>query len=242
MMKKEFRIGEKTLEYELERKNVKNLNMRIRPDGTVHISVPHGVPQRAIDDFLRSNAARIFAALDEIEAKNSTHGLLKTYDDGETITIFGKEYPIRVVTGNKNSAALRENELLLTLRNPEDAALRKWAVEKLLKEICDEKVRYYCTKAEKAFAPYHIPAITVGFRKMKSRWGSCQPTTGKLCFNYRLVHVPEDCIEYVVCHEFTHFLHADHSKQFYDALSLFIPDWQTLRKRMKEYGAFSEDL
>jgi predicted metal-dependent hydrolase len=60
------------------------------------------------------------------------------------------------------------------------------------------------------------------------------PKRGILTFNYALVHAPVECIEYVVFHEFTHFAHPDHSKNFYARLSIHIPDYRERKKRLEK--------
>ena len=70
---------------------------------------------------------------------------------------------------------------------------------------------------------------------MKSRWGSCTPKTGVLTFNTRLVYVPEQCAEYVVVHEFCHFLYPNHSGKFYAAVAALLPDWRSRREELRKY-------
>jgi predicted metal-dependent hydrolase len=72
---------------------------------------------------------------------------------------------------------------------------------------------------------------------MTSRWGSCQPKRGLITLNKRLLEVPRNCIEYVVMHEFVHFIHPNHSKQFYEFLSVLMPDWKE-RKAFLEKSYF----
>ena len=74
----------------------------------------------------------------------------------------------------------------------------------------------------------------IKFRKMVSRWGSCQPTKGILTFNTNLMYAPKECIEYVVAHEFTHFLQANHSDKFYKELEKICPDRKMRQKQLKE--------
>ena len=50
---KSITIQDKTIVYELERKNVKNVNLRIRQNGTVYISAGPFVPNQFIEDFIR---------------------------------------------------------------------------------------------------------------------------------------------------------------------------------------------
>jgi predicted metal-dependent hydrolase len=72
----------------------------------------------------------------------------------------------------------------------------------------------------------------IKFRKMTSRWGSCQPQKNILTFNTLLIETPVECIEYVVAHEFTHFLEANHSKNFYNKLEKIMPDWKQRRNKL----------
>ena len=74
----------------------------------------------------------------------------------------------------------------------------------------------------------------IRFKKMMSRWGSCHPVKKVLTFNTNLIYVPEGCVKYVVWHEFTHFLQANHSKKFYDELSKACPDWKIFKNMLKE--------
>jgi len=69
---------------------------------------------------------------------------------------------------------------------------------------------------------------------MISRWGSCQPKRGIITLNKRLIETPRICIEYVVMHEFIHFLHPNHSKMFYDLLSTLMPDWRERKNTLED--------
>lgn len=67
-------------------------------------------------------------------------------------------------------------------------------------------------------------------RDMDTRWGSCLAKKGIITLNKRLLEAPRDCIEYVVTHEFCHFIHPNHSKRFYDFLTMLLPDWKARKK------------
>ena len=75
---------------------------------------------------------------------------------------------------------------------------------------------------------------------MISRWGSCQPKRNILTFNYQLIEAPMFCIEYVVTHEFTHFLYPNHSKLFYQQLSMFMPDWKDRKEVLERSSLLKE--
>ena len=93
-----------------------------------------------------------------------------------------------------------------------------------------------CEAVYPKFQKYGVKFPMLKFRKMISRWGSCQPKRGILTFNISLIEAPIACIEYVVVHEFTHFLQPNHSKKFYTQLTMFMPDWVERKKILEKCG------
>lgn len=75
---------------------------------------------------------------------------------------------------------------------------------------------------------------TIAYRNMKSRWGSCQPETGRICFNIRLALYPPECLEYVVVHELCHFLEPNHGPGFHALMDRVMPDWPRARRSSNE--------
>ena len=73
----------------------------------------------------------------------------------------------------------------------------------------------------------------LAYRNMTSRWGSCQPSTGRICINVRLALYPPRCLEYVVVHELAHLLVHGHGAQFYAVLDRYLPDWRESKKLLE---------
>ena len=71
-----------------------------------------------------------------------------------------------------------------------------------------------------------VRAGKVAYRNMTSRWGSCQPSTGRICINVRLALYPPECLEYVVVHELCHLLERGHGPRFHQLMDTFMPDWK----------------
>ena len=71
------------------------------------------------------------------------------------------------------------------------------------------------------------------YRDMKSRWGSCQPSTGRICINTRLALYPPECLEYVVVHELCHLRERGHGPAFKSLMDLYLPDWRERRNLLK---------
>ena len=93
-------------------------------------------------------------------------------------------------------------------KNSPVVGVQKYCDESELKEL----IINLCYEAYLYYKPHLKSFPQINFKKTKSRWGSCNPTKGILCFSTNLVYVPADCVEYVVYHEFTHFLQPNHSK------------------------------
>lgn len=78
-----------------------------------------------------------------------------------------------------------------------------------------------------------VKASKLVYRDMKSRWGSCQPATGRICINTRLALYPPECLEYVVVHELCHLLVRGHGPEFHQLMSSVMPDWRQRRAKLK---------
>lgn len=77
-------------------------------------------------------------------------------------------------------------------------------------------------------------AITI--RDQKTRWGSCS-AKGNLNFNWRLMLAPPRILDYVVVHELCHRKEMNHSKAFWNAVEMVLPDYKELRSWLRQYGS-----
>ena len=78
-----------------------------------------------------------------------------------------------------------------------------------------------------------VKAGKLAYRNMPSRWGSCQPSTGRICINVRLALYPPECLEYVVVHELCHLLERGHGSRFKALMDTFMPDWRARRAKLR---------
>lgn len=234
-MKKIILLRGRAVEYDLQRKRVKNINIRIKKDLTVTVSASPKVTLSAIEKILTDKEDFILSALEKYENQAISAPKRATeLNEGDTITLFGYLVPLSLCQGNKNKAEMIDGRLILTVKDTHDLAVKKRTLQKYLDGLCKEMIERLCQKAHPSFAKYVSDMPQIKFRHMKSRWGSCNAAKRTLTFNYALVHAPTDCIEYVVYHEFTHFIHLDHSKSYYDELSKFVPDYKEKRKKLEK--------
>jgi predicted metal-dependent hydrolase len=73
-------------------------------------------------------------------------------------------------------------------------------------------------------------------KNLNSQWGSCTKD-GTLSFNWRIVMAPLRLVDYVVVHELCHLTYHDHSKEFWQLLERFLPEWKELKEELRQTGA-----
>lgn len=78
-----------------------------------------------------------------------------------------------------------------------------------------------------------VSAGKLAYRNMTSRWGSCQPATGRICINVRLALYPPECLEYVVVHELCHLRERGHGPRFRALMDAYMPDWRQRRDKLR---------
>lgn len=76
----------------------------------------------------------------------------------------------------------------------------------------------------------------INIKNQKTRWGSCSKK-GNLNFNYKIVHLPEKLVDYLVIHELCHLKEFNHSGDFWQLVARAIPDYKSLRRQLKNFGA-----
>lgn len=225
------------LEYELTRKAVKNVNLRIKPDGKIYVSANRRVPLKFIENFIKEKQEYITRAQERYE-EIQKHILTDPieYVSGDRFNVLGKSLVLRVTQGKPESVAYNGEYIYLTVKNKDDLRHKEILISKWLKELQVETFNQISKEVHGLFIKYDINYPIIKTRKMKSRWGSCQYKKGIITLNSKLIEVPIRCIEYVVLHEFAHFIHPNHSKKFYDFVAKLMPDWKDRKKELEKWA------
>lgn len=234
-MKKQIVLNGVPVEYELQYKNVKRINLRVHRDGRVCVSANHFVGQKHIDSFLMQNGEFVLQTLSKFQKMREAGdgmavGKNRRYSDGDILYLRGEAYRLRVIAGRHETVEAVGRVLLLSQKDVLDEGRRKRMMDKYLTDTCRAEIERLCRRVYPAFERLGVAWPQIRIRSMISRWGSCHPTKGVLTFARQLIEVPESCMEYVVVHEFAHFIHPDHSPRFHDFMSEMMPDWKERRK------------
>ena len=221
---------EKILGYEVHRKKVKNINLRIRPNMEIYISAPMNLHSDYIENFIRSKEKWIKQVLKKIEEAKQNQ-LPSQYLSGEKHKYLGKEYELEVKQGNSNRVSLKEGKIILTVisnifenSDEKKKVMEKWYFENAQKvfvntiqkwlEILDESIE------------------KLSIKPMKSRWGSCNYVKRYINLNTELIKRTQFEIEYVVLHELTHLKYPNHGKGFYRYIENYMPNYKMAEKML----------
>ncbi len=226
------------ISYQLIRKEVKNLNLRIRPDGTVLVSANPAVPETRIDEFVSNKGGYILSTLKKFDEIAQYRPQPKVFVSGETFNILGHGLRLEIVQGKKNRVTSDGVFLHLSIKDPADGKARERIVKRYLDKRCREVFKEVLEECYPAFYKYGVSMPELRIRNMETRWGSCSPKRGVITINKQLLVAPRHCIEYVVTHELCHMVHPNHSRWFYEFLTMHMPDWRERKKTLDQYALF----
>lgn len=205
--------------YTLVTKQVKNINMRISSKGEVVVSANPFVPMDKIDDFVSSKVSWIVKHQKSMQERSQ-----KSMIDDKHIILFGNSLKIRKTTGKYNHVSYDKDTLYVQCREQADP---EKVIRQFLDKLCRDVFLDIATLTFRSLSDYHLEFPDVKIRDMKSRWGSCTPAKNSITLNRKLIHYPFEFIEYVVLHEFVHFIQPNHSKAYYNIIENYMPDYKT---------------
>lgn len=204
------------------RKRVKNLNLRVRADGTVTLSIPQHLPLARAQEFLERKGSWIAERVRRnIERRPSPDfaGELPN-----RIPLWGKLVPRDSVQANSGQDVGGQGA-------PGQTTIDQAALDELYRT---EVLRALPGIVERMEARIGVHAARWSVRVMKTRWGSCTPKTGAIRINARLAAYPLECLEFVVVHELVHLLEPSHNARFHALLDEFCPGNRHPAKLLRE--------
>ena len=208
-------------------KNIKNLRISIDDSLNINVTSPIGVNKKYIEDIIQSKSSWIAKHKQKILNKQKYNYTLYDLEENGLVYLLGEQYSIKIVNSSNNIIQCDEKSKLLEFYLNQSVIDNYEFKLELLKE-------FYRDRAEIIFgnivAKYlkitnkDINRLTI--KKTKTLWGSCNYAKGYINLNVDLVLRDIRAVEYVILHEIAHLTHPNHSKQFYDYIAQFMPDWK----------------
>lgn len=236
--KRSVDCGGEVIDYTLVRKKVKNINMRVKADGSVSVSAPNRVSAKFIDDFVRSRYDFIKNSVERLSSEQrysfTEYDDTKTYGNGDKLSFLGEELAVEILQGIEDRIFIGDGKLVILTFDTKSVDYIQILLRNFYYNSTVELFRELNYEVSQLFAEkYGIGKVSVKLRRMKSRWGSCHVTDGFIVMNTRLICYPKECAKYVFVHEYSHFIEPNHSPKFYAVVSSVMPDYKVYSDQLK---------
>ncbi len=230
MEKRIVKIGNVEIIYILTRKKVKNINMRVKADGNVYVSASNRVSVDYIDKFVASKSEFIMKAIAKMQMRQNKP---LTYSDGEICKVWGNRCQLKIVKDTEERVEFKGDIVTIFVKNTED----KKKIENLYINWQREQIEKIANDISRKLYPLYdrftyFPNMKI--KLMKSLWGSCNRRTNTITLNLKLFEYNQKCLLYVLVHEYTHYIHPNHSKKFHKAVESVMPDWKEYDNMLKQ--------
>ncbi len=219
-------------------KDIKNVHLSVYPPmGRVRIAAPSRMSLDTIRVFAISKLSWI--KQQQKKLREQERETPRKYLNRESHYLWGKRYLLTVREDNQvPSIALKHSRILLLVR-PGTSEERKQA---LFGEWYREQLRKAVLPLLTKWQP--LMGVTVHrffVQRMKTKWGSCNPTDGHIRLNTELAKKPSECLEYIVVHEMLHLLKPTHNSRFIALMDRFMPKWQFYREALNRLPVRHEE-
>lgn len=228
-MSETIQLGE--IEITLTRKDVKHVHLSVHPP-LGHVTLV--APSNTRLDVARAYAASRLGWIREQQARFQLQPreTPKELVTRESHTLWGRRYLLTVVEANdKPKVRLDHRRIRLQVRpgathEQRAAVLHDWHLGLLHKALPSLIAKW----------EDRLGVNVAGFfmQRMKTRWGSCNPSARTIRVNTELVKKPKDLLEYVVVHEMAHLVDPSHSERFVALLDRHYPHWREARAELNQ--------
>jgi predicted metal-dependent hydrolase len=200
--------------------------LRLRPDGTVRVTIPRGGTDATARQFAEKNVDWLRRQMQRMAARpvgqSAWHVGSEIFFRGETVRIAAD------VDDGTHTITFADQTIRITHI---DQDCRR-TIERHLHHLASLELppRVF------HFAKQHCLSVQrVTVRNQKSRWGSCS-RRGTISLNWRLIQAPGFVADYIILHELMHFRQMNHSQKFWREVEQVCPDFRDAERWLKAHG------
>lgn len=207
----QYKVGEYLCEVHIEKKNNKNTYIRVK-ENVIYVSTNYFASKLYIKKLLDNNKDAL---------RKMFNNSLKKQEMEDNFYYLGKVYDVIIVPSM--DIELTEDKIFVQSKD----YLDKW-LKKQIKTIYQNRLDTIFDWFEET-----IPYPNLKIRKMKTRWGVCNRKNNNVTLNSELIKYGIQQIDYVIIHELSHFVHFNHSKDFWNLVAKYCKDYKEIRKSLK---------
>ena len=210
-------------------KDIKNIHLSVYPpSGKVRISAPEHMNLDIIRVYAISKLSWIRKQQTKLnKQKRETPRL---FLNRESHYFNGKRYLLKVIEHDAAPIVKLTHRYIEMYVRPDTTIIKK-------KILLDEWYRAQLkAKLPEIIANWQntiqVHVNEFGIKKMKTKWGTCNPDAKRIWLNLELAKKPAECLEYIVVHEMTHLLERNHNTRFIALMDEFLPKWRFLKDEL----------
>lgn len=198
--------------------------LRIRPDGTLRVTVPRGGSRREAEQFVRRHQRWIARERGRVLVEHAP----RAWQHGSEILLNGEPVSICVEQRGEQTI-ISYGPRQIVARATSDV---RAAIEADLRSLAktDLVARLKTLAAEQGL---RVGAVSI--RNQRSRWGSCA-RNGNIALNFRLVQMPPGVRDYVLLHELMHIKQQNHSPKFWRLVEAVYPAFREAERWLRTTG------
>lgn len=203
-------INNEEYQYTITYKDIKNVYIKIKKEYLIEVSANKYISKKEIIDIINKNEKFII---------KSNNKLKELHNKLNKILYLGKE--LKLI--KNNTTYIEDNNIYA-----KDEETAKKYIESLSYQIFSKEL----DKIKLMFKD--LPNFTLKIRKMKTKWGVCNKKSMTVTLNTELMTKEINLIDYVIVHELCHFKHMNHSKEFWNEVNKYYPNYKQARKELNK--------
>jgi len=196
------------------KKNNKNTYIRVKDDLKIYVTTNIWTSERQVKKVIEENYDSINKML-----KSS----IKNRELSKKNMILGHEVDV-IKLSTQREPELFNNKFYVKDLNKLEKYKKEYAFV-IFKERLDKIYNLFTE---------NIPYSKLKIRNMTTRWGVCNKRDVSITLNLELLTKDIKYLDYVIVHELCHFIHFNHSKDFWCLVSKYCNNYKEIRKEMRE--------
>lgn len=215
---------------DIARKNIKNLHLGVYPpEGRIRVAAPLRVDDDAVRLAVISKLSWIKRQQSKFQIQDRQSA--REYVSRESHYYLGRRYLLNVVSHNGPGKVVVRNKRTIDLyiREGADEDQREKVLIEWYRDELKRQIPFLIDKWESIVG---VKVKAWGVKRMKTKWGSCNPEAGRIWLNLELIKKSSHCLEYILVHEMVHLLERKHNVQFRDLMDAFMPHWRLYRDEL----------
>lgn len=207
-------------EYQIKRSWRKSAAIHVRA-GVVEVRIPFGINEKWVEEFVYEKRQWVLKKLAAMAVKSQQAPSLKWQSD---LLWMGEHKTLVYVWGKKKTVQIMDDQLQVQGPNAPD----QQQLSVLLQNFFKQQAKVFLTTrtleiSEKIGLQNKLKHVT--FRRTKTKWGHCT-NQGTIQYNWLIMGAPDYVIEYLIYHELTHLVHANHSARYWAQVKAFYPEFE----------------